>query len=134
MDDGEIAVLTADAIDVFDDETGCLWKSTTATVDWDVSAAEKGGYPHFMLKEIMEQPEAIRKTVSPRIQDGRVVLDDLHLTEEYVREHLPDLHHCLRLLLPCGHGQQVQLGAADAPAGGSDAWPSEFRYCDPAGG
>ena len=84
MDDGEIAVLTADSVDVFDDEMSPVEKAHS-TIDWDVSAAEKGGYAHFMAKEIMEQPEAIRKTVSPRIRDGRVVLDDLHLPEEYVR-------------------------------------------------
>ena len=85
MDDGEIAVLTADSIDVFDDELIPVDKKHH-TVDWDVSAAEKGGYPHFMLKEIMEQPEAVRKTVSPRIRDGRVVLDDVALTADYVKE------------------------------------------------
>ncbi len=90
-------------------------------VDWDVSAAEKGGYAHFMAKEIMEQPEAVRKTIFPRIRDGRVVLDDLHLTAEYVRDALPDLRHRLRLLLPCGHGEQVQLGKAAAPPGGGGA-------------
>ncbi len=84
MDDGEIAVVTADHIDVFDDEMIPVEK-THSHVDWDVSSAEKGGYPHFMLKEIFEQPEAIRKTISPRIRDGRVVLDDLHLSEEYVQ-------------------------------------------------
>ena len=85
MDDGEIAVLTEDSIDVFDDELTPVDKEHH-TVDWDVSAAEKGGYPHFMLKEIMEQPEAVRKTVSPRIKDGRVVLDDVALTADYVKE------------------------------------------------
>ena len=85
MDDGEIAVLTADSVDVFDDELLPVEK-THSLVDWDVSAAEKGGYAHFMAKEIMEQPEAVRKTISPRIRDGRVVLDDLHLTAEYVRD------------------------------------------------
>ena len=85
MDDGEIAVLTEDSIDVFDDELIPVDKDHH-TVDWDVSAAEKGGYPHFMLKEIMEQPEAVRKTVSPRIKDGRVVLDDVALTADYVKE------------------------------------------------
>ncbi|MCB7514397.1 glutamine--fructose-6-phosphate transaminase (isomerizing) [bacterium 210917-SL.2.15] len=85
MDDGEIAVLTEDSIDVFDDELIPVDKEHH-TVDWDVSAAEKGGYPHFMLKEIMEQPEAVRKTVSPRIKDGRVVLDDVALTADYVKE------------------------------------------------
>ena len=63
MDDGEIAVLTADSVDVFDDELLPVEK-THSLVDWDVSAAEKGGYAHFMAKEIMEQPEAVRKTIS----------------------------------------------------------------------
>lgn len=85
MDDGEIAILTPESIDVFDDEMNLLDKKHSI-VDWDVSAAEKGGYPHFMLKEIFEQPEAIRKTISPRIRDGKVVLDDLHMTKEYVQE------------------------------------------------
>ena len=85
MGDGEIAVLTADSVDVFDDEMLPL-KKQHSTVDWDVSAAEKGGYAHFMFKEIMEQPEAIRKTVSPRIRESRVVLDDVTMTAEYVRD------------------------------------------------
>lgn len=84
MDDGEIAVVTPESIDVFDSEMNPLEKQHSQ-VDWDVSAAEKGGYAHFMFKEIMEQPEAIRKTVSPRIRDGRVVLDDVSMTAEYVR-------------------------------------------------
>lgn len=85
MEDGEIAVLTADSVDVFDDEMLPVAKKHS-TVDWDVSAAEKGGYPHFMLKEIFEQPEAIRKTVSPRIRAGRVVLDDISLPAEEIRQ------------------------------------------------
>ena len=85
MEDGEIAVLTADSVDIFDDEMLPV-KKKHSTVDWDVSAAEKGGYPHFMLKEIFEQPEAIRKTVSPRIRAGRVVLDDISLPAEEIRQ------------------------------------------------
>lgn len=85
MDDGEIAVLTADSIDVFDDELIPVDKKHH-TVDWDVSAAEKGGYPHFMLKEIMEQPNAIKSTIEPRIQNGEVVLDDFSLTDEDLRQ------------------------------------------------
>ena len=73
MDDGEIAVLTADSIDVFDDELVPVEKERHQ-VDWDVTAAEKGGYPHFMLKEINEQPAAIMATVSPRVEDGLPVL------------------------------------------------------------
>ncbi|MDO4316093.1 MAG: glutamine--fructose-6-phosphate transaminase (isomerizing) [Oscillospiraceae bacterium] len=84
MDDGEIAVVTPETIDVFDSELMPREKEHHQ-IDWDVSAAEKGGYAHFMFKEIMEQPEAIRKTVSPRIREGRVVLDDISLTAEYVK-------------------------------------------------
>ena len=55
-------------------------------VDWDVDAAEKGGYEHFMIKEIKEQPDALRKTISPRITaDGHIKLDDLDLTDEQIR-------------------------------------------------
>ena len=85
MEDGEIAVVTPDSIDVFDDELIPVDKKYNI-VDWDVSAAEKGGYAHFMFKEIMEQPEAIRKTISPRIREGRIVLDDITLTADYVRD------------------------------------------------
>nr|WP_326186099.1 glutamine--fructose-6-phosphate transaminase (isomerizing) [uncultured Oscillibacter sp.] len=84
MDDGEIAVVTPETIDVFDSELMPREKEHHQ-VDWDVSAAEKGGYAHFMFKEIMEQPEAIQRTVSPRIREGRVVLDDVSLTEAYVK-------------------------------------------------
>ena len=84
MEDGEIAVVTPDSIDVFDDELIPVDKKYNI-VDWDVSAAEKDGYAHFMFKEIMEQPEAIRKTISPRIREGRIVLDDITLTADYVR-------------------------------------------------
>ncbi len=84
MEDGEIAVLTAEGVSLFNDEMDPIDKPHSH-IDWDVSAAEKGGYPHFMLKEIFEQPEAIRKTVSPRVREGRVVLDDLRLTKEYIQ-------------------------------------------------
>ena len=84
MEDGEIAVVTPEGVDVFDDELIPVEK-THSQVDWDVSAAEKGGYAHFMFKEILEQPEAIRRTVSPRLREGRVVLDDLELPADGVR-------------------------------------------------
>ncbi len=84
MSDGEIAVVTAESIDVFDTDLTSVTKARSR-ISWDVSAAEKGGYPHFMFKEIMEQPEAIQNTVSPRIRDGRVVLDKFSMTPEEVR-------------------------------------------------
>ena len=129
MDDGEIAVLTADSIDVFDDELVPVEKSRHQ-VDWDVTAAEKGGYPHFMFKEILEQPEAIRKTVSPRIRDGRVVLDDFSLTAEQVR----DISRIF--IIACGSSYHVGVVSKynwerllRRPVQVDLA--SEFRYSDP---
>ena len=84
MDDREIAVVTAEGIDVFTSDMMPVEKEHHV-IDWDVSAAEKGGYPHFMFKEIMEQPEAVRRTISPRIRDGRVALDDVDFTPEYLK-------------------------------------------------
>ncbi|MBR3569570.1 MAG: glutamine--fructose-6-phosphate transaminase (isomerizing) [Oscillibacter sp.] len=84
MSDGEIAVVTAESVDVFDTDLTPV-KKARSRINWDVSAAEKGGYPHFMFKEIMEQPEAIRNTISPRIKDGRVVLDNFSMTPEEVK-------------------------------------------------
>ena len=129
MDDGEIAVLTADSIDVFDDELVPVEKKRS-TVDWDVSAAEKGGYPHFMLKEIMEQPEAVRKTVSPRVKDGRVVLDDIKLSAEYVK----DISRIY--IIACGSSYHVGMVSKynwermlRRPV--EVCLASEFRYSDP---
>ena len=84
MNDGEIAVLTAQSVDVFDGE-GNLLEKEHSRIDWDAASAEKGGYAHFMFKEILEQPEALQKTISPRVREGRVVLDDIRLTADYVR-------------------------------------------------
>ena len=84
MADGEVAVVSASGIRVFD-AMGLEIEKERHTVDWDVSAAEKGGYAHFMYKEILEQPEAIRKTISPRLKDGHVFFEDLKLTAEEIR-------------------------------------------------
>ena len=84
MNDGEVALVSADGIQVFD-EYGQPVEKEHSYVDWDVSAAEKGGYPHFMFKEIMEQPEAVRKTISPRIKEGQIVFDELSLDEDFIR-------------------------------------------------
>ena len=84
LDDGEVAVLTPGSVQVYNSLLRPVEKERSH-VDWEISAAEKGGYEHFMFKEIMEQPEAIAKTVSPRLRDGRVVLDDITLTAEYIQ-------------------------------------------------
>ena len=83
MDDGEVAVVSREGIAVYD-VMGRGVEKQRHHIDWDVSAAEKGGYEHFMFKEIMEQPEAIRKTVSPRLRDGRVIFEDLTLDEAFL--------------------------------------------------
>ena len=84
MEDGEVAVVSPEKITVYN-ALGAEVEKEHHTVDWDVSDAEKGGYAHFMFKEIMEQPEAIRKTVSPRIRDRRIVFDELKISEEDLR-------------------------------------------------
>lgn len=81
MEDGEFAEITAEKITVFD-PTGAVVGKSVSRVVWDVEAAEKGGFDHFMLKEIMEQPRALKSTIEPRIRDGRIVLDDFDMTSE----------------------------------------------------
>ncbi len=75
LEDGEFAELTPDSIQVFDC-TGHPIQKKVSRITWDVQAAEKGGYEHFMLKEIMEQPRAVKATMAPRIKNGEIVLDD----------------------------------------------------------
>ncbi|MBQ1545134.1 MAG: glutamine--fructose-6-phosphate transaminase (isomerizing) [Clostridia bacterium] len=85
MEDDEVAVVGKDSIAFYNTDGEPIGKQLE-TVTWDVSAAEKGGYPHFMIKEIMEQPEAVRNTFSPRItEDGTVKLDDIDLTDDMIR-------------------------------------------------
>ena len=84
MEDDEVAVITAGKVDIYDSDRTLLEKEKH-TIEWDVTAAEKGGYAHFMLKEIMEQPEAVRKTISPRIADGKIVLEELKDTEDLIQ-------------------------------------------------
>lgn len=55
------------------------------TIEWDINAAEKGGYEHFMLEEIYEQPKTVRDTISPRIRENKVVIDELGMTDEEIR-------------------------------------------------
>ena len=81
MEDGEFAELTPEQITVYD-RTGREITKTVSHVAWDIEAAEKGGYEHFMMKEIMEQPRAVKNTVEPRIRGGRIVFEDFTLTRE----------------------------------------------------
>ena len=81
LEDGEFAEISPDEITVFD----CAGKKidkNISRITWDIQAAEKDGYEHFMLKEIMEQPRAVKATIEPRIQDNKIVLDDINITAE----------------------------------------------------
>ena len=84
LDDDEIVVLKKDSVQVFNMDKEPVEKQVTH-IEWDISAAEKGGYEHFMAKEIMEQPKAVRDTISPRLRGGRVVFDEISLTPEQIR-------------------------------------------------
>ena len=78
LEDGEFAELTPDSVQVFDC-TGRPVEKKVSRITWDVQAAEKGGYEHFMLKEIMEQPRAVKATMAPRIKNGQVVLEGMDI-------------------------------------------------------
>ena len=84
MDDGELAIVTAEGVRLYDERRRPIEKEHHH-IDWDVDAAEKGGYAHFMLKEIYEQPDAVRRAATGRIRDGRVVLSDLTMTDKEIR-------------------------------------------------
>ena len=78
LEDGEFAELTPDSITVFDC-TGHTIQKRVSRITWDIQAAEKGGYDHFMIKEIMEQPRAVKATMAPRIKGREIVLDDVDI-------------------------------------------------------
>ena len=84
LDDGEFAELTPEGITVYDC-SGRQLDKPISRITWDVEAAEKGGYEHFMLKEIMEQPAAVRAAIAPRLKDGEVVLEEFDIPAEELR-------------------------------------------------
>ena len=85
LEDGEFAELTPDSITVFDC-TGHTIQKRVSRITWDIQAAEKGGYDHFMLKEIMEQPRAVKATMAPRIKGSEIVLDDVDIDLKQVNK------------------------------------------------
>ena len=129
LEEGDLAVVTAQGIRFYN-AFGEPVERQRLTADWDQEAAEKGGYPHFMLKEINEQPAAITATVSPRVEDGMPDLRIPELTDERLRS-IGTVH-----LVACGtamHAGMVGKAAietlARVPAEVDIA--SEFRYRDP---
>ena len=83
LDDGEFAEITPDYITVFN-PAGQPIERKISRITWDIQSAEKGGYEHFMLKEIIEQPRAVKATMAPRIKDGDIILDETELTADYL--------------------------------------------------
>ena len=129
MDDGELAIVTCGGIRIYDERRRPI-ENEHHHIDWDVDAAEKGGYDHFMLKEIYEQPDAIARAITGRIRDGRVVLSDLTMTDREIRE----LGRVC--IVACGSsyhvgmvGKYVLERLLRRPVEVSLA--SEFRYSDP---
>ncbi len=129
LDDGDMAVFDGDHVTFFD-SAGDEIQKDKETITWELSAAERGGYDHFMLKEIFEQPKAFRDTVSPRLQNGKVTLDGVALTGDYLR-NLKKIY-----LVACGSAYYVSVIAKYAiekacriPT--EAVMASEFRYCDP---
>lgn len=125
----EIVKLTKESVMFYNMDKEEIEKELTV-VDWDMEAAEKGGYEHFMLKEIYEQPKAVRDTISPRIKDGEIVIDEWHMTDEDVQK----LNKIF--VVACGSayhagvsGKYVLEGIARIPVEVDLA--SEFRYRDP---
>lgn len=103
---------------------------TAVTIEWDANAAEKAGYEHFMLKEMYEQPKTVTDTISPRLRDHDIVIDELSMTDEDMRA-VKKIH-----IVACGSayhagvtGKYVIEGLARIPVEVDLA--SEFRYRDP---
>ncbi|NMA01013.1 MAG: glutamine--fructose-6-phosphate transaminase (isomerizing) [Clostridia bacterium] len=85
LDDKEIALISRDRVNIIN-QYGEKVKKEVFEVTWDVEAAEKGGYQHFMLKEIHEQPKALRDTLTSRIKVGRIELDDINITRSQLEK------------------------------------------------
>ena len=126
MDDGEVAILGRDGVQVYNAMELPIEKEHHH-IDWEISAAEKGGYEHFMLKEIMEEPEALRRAILPRIKDGAVVFDGLTLDSSR--------YDCIKIIA-CGSSYHVGMVGkynleklTRMPV--EVILASEFRYCSP---
>ena len=129
LDDGEVAIVRPDRVTVMN-AFGDVVEKPVQEVDWDMSAAEKGGYEHFMMKEIMEQPQAVSNTIRPRIHDGKVVFEDEGLTDERLK-HVRHIH-----IIGCGsalHAGMVGRSIIEKLCRvRCTAWvASEFRYENP---
>lgn len=129
LEDKEIAVLRRDSVTVYD-QYGAEAVKEIFRVNWDVEAAEKSGYEHFMMKEMCEEPRVLRDTINPRVMDGKVVLDKIAITAEELK-NLEKIY-----IVACGTayhagvvGKYLIEKLARIPVETDLA--SEFRYRDP---
>lgn len=125
----EIAALTEETITFFNIDGEEIQKESSS-IEWDINAAEKGGYEHFMLKEMYEQPKTVRDTISPRIKDGKIVIEELGMTDEEIAA-IKRIH-----IVACGSAYHTGVTAkyvmedmARIPVEVDLA--SEFRYRNP---
>ena len=129
IENEEIVRMTRDQMEFFNVDEEPIEKESVR-IEWDVNAAEKGGYEHFMLKEMYEQPKAITDTFSPRIKDGRIVIEELNMSDEEIM----DIQKIT--IVACGSAYHTGVtskyvfeGLARIPVEVDLA--SEFRYRDP---
>ncbi len=129
VDNQEIVKLSPDKLHFYSVDGEELRKEA-ATIDWDANAAEKEGYEHFMLKEIYEQPKTVADTISPRVKNGEIVIEELNMTEEELRS-IQRIH-----IVACGSAYHTGVaakyileGLVRIPVEVDVA--SEFRYRNP---
>ena len=129
IENGEIVQLSREKVKFYNSDLESIEKEMK-TVQWDIEAAEKGGYEHFMLKEIHEQPKAVRDTIFPRIRDNDIVIDELGMSAEEI-SRLKKIY-----IIACGSAYHTGMTAkyviediARIPVEVDLA--SEFRYRNP---
>ncbi len=129
IEDQEVVKLSPEGVAFYNFDKEEIEKQPSF-IDWDAEAAEKGGFEHFLLKEIYEQPKAVRDTIGPRIIDGNVVIDELNMTEDEIRS-ISRIY-----IVGCGSAYHVAMSSkyvlenmTRIPVEVDLA--SEFRYRDP---
>lgn len=129
LEDREVVSVTEKGAEIFN-LLGEKVQRDVFHVDWDISSAEKGGYEHFMMKEICEEPIAIKATLSPRIKNDQIILDKFNITDEFIK-------NCEKInIIACGTayhagvvGKYIIEKLARIPVEVDVA--SEFRYREP---
>jgi glucosamine--fructose-6-phosphate aminotransferase (isomerizing) len=131
LEEGEVVVLRPESVQLMT-LYGTEIQRDPMLIEWDTEAAEKGGYPHFMLKEVNEQPDALRRALTGRVRDGQ-----LHLPEMERMEHAGQLDNIQRIIIvACGSSYHAGMIAKYA----IEKWAripvetitaAEFRYCEP---